>query len=44
MDWILIAAIASYGIYVLFFGKRKGCCGDCAKCTGCTKSKEKTPL
>lgn len=35
MDWILIALIAGYGLYILFSKKKKGCCGDCSKCGGC---------
>ena len=40
-DWILLALIGAYAVYVLFFKKKSGCCGDCCHCAGCRK--EKTP-
>ena len=43
MDWILIAIIAAYFGYVLFFRKQKGCCGDCSQCSSCYRKHEKTP-
>lgn len=44
MDWILLLLIALYAGFVLFSKKKKGCCGDCTRCSSCTKDHEKTPL
>lgn len=35
MDWILLGLIGAYCVFVLFFKKKKGCCGDCSACSGC---------
>lgn len=38
-DYILLGLILGYCLYVLFGRKKKGCCGDCAKCGGCGKKR-----
>lgn len=35
MDWLLVALIAGYCLYVLLGKKKKDCCGDCSKCSSC---------
>lgn len=35
MDWILLVPVLVYSLYVIFGKKKKGCCGDCSKCSGC---------
>ena len=35
LDWGLITLIAGYSLHILLSRKKKGCCGDCSKCSGC---------
>lgn len=38
LDYILVAAVVGYCVWVVFFRKKKGtCCGNCAKCGGYRK-------
>lgn len=38
LDWLLLALIVGYCLYLLLRKKNKGgCCGDCAQCRGCGK-------
>lgn len=37
MDYVLLGLILGYTAYVLFFRKKRGCCGNCARCAGCRK-------
>lgn len=32
LDYLLVALIAGYCLYILFRPKKGGCCGDCAHC------------
>ncbi len=38
LDWLLLALILGYCLYLLFRKKGGGgCCGDCSACSGCKK-------
>lgn len=41
LDWCILAAVAGYLIYLLFFRKKKGgCCGDCSACGHACQNRE----
>lgn len=38
-DYVLLAAIAGYSLYLIFRKKKPTCCGDCANCHAACKTK-----
>ena len=36
-DYILLALIGGYMLWIIFRPRKKGCCGCCAHCAGCKK-------
>lgn len=41
IDWLLLALIVGYCLYLVFGRKNKGgCCGDCSQCSGCGHKQE----
>ncbi|MCD7755585.1 MAG: hypothetical protein LUJ09_04535 [Firmicutes bacterium] len=39
-DYLLLALILGYSVYILFFRGKKGCCGDCSQCCGSCSQKK----